>query len=326
MTDGTISPSRQPEVRRLPFARRFGKQLYFQAFVLLGLAFLLVFSYVPMFGIIIAFKDYSITDGIAGMFTSGWVGLANFSEFIHSYNFGLLIRNTLAISLLKLVFSFPIPILFAVMLNETRHMMFKKFVQTVSYFPHFISWVVISGMAYAFFSTNTGMVNHLLMSMHIIDKPWEVLTDPDAFWGLAVVSAIWKESGWWTIIFLAAIAGIDPSLYEAAEMDGASRLQRIAHVTLPGIKGAVIVVLILSLGNILGGGLVGSNFEQAFLLGNPLNSDKSQIIQTYSFTVGLAQGRFAFATAIDLMQSIISLTLILTSNAIAKRTSGSSLF
>ncbi|MEK0315079.1 ABC transporter permease [Cohnella sp. 56] len=326
MTDGTISPSRQPEARRLPFARRFGKQLYFQAFVLLGLAFLLVFSYVPMFGIIIAFKDYSITDGIAGMFTSGWVGLANFSEFIHSYNFGLLIRNTLAISLLKLVFSFPIPILFAVMLNETRHMMFKKFVQTVSYFPHFISWVVISGMAYAFFSTNTGMINHLLMSMHIIDKPWEVLTDPDAFWGLAVVSAIWKESGWWTIIFLAAIAGIDPSLYEAAEMDGASRLQRIAHVTLPGIKGAVIVVLILSLGNILGGGLVGSNFEQAFLLGNPLNSDKSQIIQTYSFTVGLAQGRFAFATAIDLMQSIISLTLILTSNAIAKRTSGSSLF
>ncbi|OME85220.1 protein lplB [Paenibacillus sp. FSL A5-0031] len=308
------------------FSRRFRKQITFQIFVWLGLAFLLVFSYIPMFGILMAFKDYSISSGIAGIFTSEWVGLRYFEELVNDYNFPSLVRNTLSISILKLIFSFPVPILLAIMLTEVRGSFVKRFVQTASYLPHFISWVVVSGIAFAFFSSETGLINEGLMSLGLIDKPLDILTNPDSFWGLAVSTAIWKEAGWWTIIFLAAIAGIDPGQYEAAEIDGAGRLKRIWYVTLPNMKGSIVIVLILSIGSILGGGLVGSNFEQVMLFGNVLNNEKSQIIQSYAFNTGLSQGRFAFATAIDLIQSIISVVLIVTSNAIAKRFSGSSLY
>ena len=308
------------------FLKRFQNQLPFQLFVWVGLVFLLIFSYIPMFGIIIAFKNYKISTGIEGIFTSSWAGLTHFKELVNDYNFPMLVRNTLVLSLLKIIFSYPIPILFAILLSEVKHVFLKRFVQTVSYLPHFVSWVVVTGIAYSFFSSGFGIINYLLQSLHLVDKPLDILTNPDAFWGLAVSTAIWKEAGWWTIIFLAALAGIDPSLYEAAEIDGAGRLKRILYITLPGLKNASIVVLILTIGNMLGGGLVGSNFEQAMLLGNTLNSEKSQIIQTYAFTIGLAQGRFSFATAIDLMQSVISVMLIFTSNAIAKRVSGTGLF
>lgn len=308
------------------FLKRLHKQLPFHLFVGLGILFLLVFSYIPMFGIIIAFKNYKISTGIEGIFTSSWAGLSHFRELINDYNFPSLVRNTLILSVLKVIFSYPIPILFAIMLSEVKHVFFKRFVQTVSYLPHFISWVVVTGIAYAFFSSGFGIFNELMMSLHIIKEPVQILTDPDSFYGLAVMTAIWKEAGWWTIIFLAALAGIDPALYEAAEIDGAGRLKRIQYITLPGLKSASIVVLILTIGSILGGGLVGSNFEQSMLLGNPLNNEKSQIIQTYAFSVGLAQGRFSFATAIDLMQSVISVFLIFTSNFIAKRFSGTGLF
>lgn len=306
--------------------RLFRKQISFHMFIWIGLAFVLIFNYIPMFGILMAFKEYKITSGIQGIFTSEWAGFKYFLEFYNDYNFPNLVRNTIAISLLKVIFSFPIPILLAIMLNEVRHLAFKRFVQTVSYLPHFISWVIVAGIAYAFFSTQVGAINSLLVEWNIIDKPIAILTDPDHFWSLVVASAIWKETGWWTVIFLAAIAGIDPSLYEAAEMDGAGRLKRILHITIPGIKSAIVVVLILTVGNILGGGIVGSNFEQSFLLGNPINADKSGIIQTYAFQSGLAQGRYAFATAIDLVQSIISVCLIFLSNFIAKKTTGNGLF
>lgn len=306
--------------------RTLKRQLPFHVFVLLGIAFLAVFSYTPMFGILMAFKDYKVTSGVSGIFTSSWVGLKYFEELVNDYNFSSLVRNTLAISVLKLVFSFPVPILFALMLNEVRSSFLKRFIQTVSYLPHFVSWVVVMGISYAFFSTETGLVNDVLQSIGWIDKPLEILTDPDSFWGLAVSTAIWKEAGWWTIIFLAAIAGIDPGLYEAAEIDEAGRMKRIWHITLPGMQSAIVVVLILSVGSMLGGGLVGSNFEQSMLLGNALNHEKSQIIQTYAFNIGLAQGRFAFATAIDLLQSVISVTLVLSSNYLAKRFSNTSLY
>ncbi|MGC5772418.1 sugar ABC transporter permease [Paenibacillus pabuli] len=279
-----------------------------------------------MFGIIIAFKDYNISTGIEGIFSSPWAGLSHFKELLDDYNFPSLVRNTLWLSILKVLFSYPIPILFAIMLSEVRNVVFKRFVQTVSYLPHFVSWVVVTGIAYAFFSSGYGIFNDLLLALHVIKEPIQVLTDPDSFYTLAVSTAIWKEAGWWTIIFLAALAGIDPALYEAAEIDGAGRMQRIFHITLPGLKGAAIVVLILTIGSILGGGLVGSNFEQSMLLGNALNVERSQIIQTYAFNVGLAQGRFSFATAIDLAQSVISLILIFSSNYIAKRVSGTGLF
>lgn len=306
--------------------KQFQKQLPFHVFVGLGVVYLIIFSYIPMFGILIAFKNYKISTGIEGIFTSSWAGLSHFKELIDDYNFPSLLRNTLMLSILKVIFSYPVPILFAIMLSEVRHVALKRFVQTVSYLPHFISWVVVTGIAYAFFSTGYGIFNELLLTLGVINHPIDVLTNPDSFYGLAVSTAIWKEAGWWTIIFLAAVAGIDPSLYEAAQIDGAGRLKRILHITLPGLKSASIVVLILSIGSILGGGLVGSNFEQSMLLGNALNSDNSQIIQTYAFNIGLAQGRFSFATAIDLMQSVISLFLIFSSNYIAKRVSGTGLF
>jgi len=306
--------------------KRFTKERTIHLFIWLGMLLLLIFNYVPMFGILMAFKKYTIVSGIQGIFLSEWAGLEYFKEFVTDYRFVELVRNTLVLSILKVVFTFPAPILFALLLNEARHLMFKRFVQTVSYLPHFISWVVVVGLAFSFFSTDIGVVNKVLMSWGWIEKPIALLTQADYFWGLAVGSAVWKEMGWWTIIFLAAIAGINPSLYEAAQIDGAGRLARIWHVTLPGMRGTIVVVTILTIGSILGGGLVGSNFEQAYLLGNELNNSKAEIVQTYAFKVGLADGRYSYAAAIDLIQSIISVVLIFTSNALAKRFTGSSLF
>ncbi|MFC4306318.1 ABC transporter permease subunit [Cohnella boryungensis] len=302
------------------------RQKHAHFFVLIGMLIVFVFQYMPMFGILMAFKNYTITSGIKGIFTSDWVGLKYFKEFFNYYNFDQMIKNTLGISLLKLVFTFPVPILLAIMLNELRGKFFKRFVQTVSYFPHFISWIVVSGLLVIFFSTNSGIVNDALLSLGIIKEPIPLLTDPDYFWGLAVGSAMWKEAGWWAIIFLAAISGLDPSLYESAEIDGAGRLRRIWNITLPGIRGTIVVVLILAVGSLLGGGLVGSNFEQSYLLGNVMNNEKSEILQTYAFKMGLAQGRYAYATAIDLLQSIIAIILVFGSNYISKKTTKSGLF
>jgi len=321
-----VSHSVQWSHRRAQFFKQLKKQRVLHLFVGLGMIFLLIFSYTPMFGILMAFKEYSISSGIKGIFTSEWVGLKHFNEFVSDYRFGEIVRNTLVLSFLKVLFTFPAPILLAILLNEARNLRFKKIVQTVSYLPHFISWVVVAGIAFSFLSADIGMINKALMSLGLIDKPLDILTNADHFWGLAVGSAVWKEVGWWTIIFLAAIAGIDPTLYEAAQIDGAGRLARIRHITFQGMKGTIVVVLILTIGSILGGGLVGSNFEQAFLFGNSINNSTSEIVQTYAFKVGLRDGRFSYAAAIDLIQSIISVILIFSSNYIAKRASGSSLF
>nr|WP_256992527.1 ABC transporter permease subunit [Paenibacillus sp. XY044] len=306
--------------------RRLRQQKFYQISVLIGIAYLLVFAYVPMVGLIIAFKNFKLSSGIPGFFTSEWVGFKWFLEFYHDISFWQIIRNTVVISLLKILFTFPIPILFAIALNEVRKEGLKRFAQTASYLPHFISWVVVSGMLFSFLNSQNGVVNQLLMAVGLIDKPMSFLASASYFWPLLVLSDIWKEMGWWTIIFLAAIAGVDPTLHEAAVVDGAGRLQRIMYVTLPSIKTTIIVVLILALGNLFGGGLGGSNFEQAYLLGNPVNNSVSEIIQTYTLKMGLAQGRYSYATAIGLIQSVISLTLILVSNYSAKKASGVGLF
>ncbi len=305
--------------------RTFKKQGMLQLFVLSGMLYLVIFNLIPMFGLIMGFKDYSITSGIKGIFTSDWVGLKYFEEFVTDYKFGRLVRNTVVLSVLKLIFTFPVPIAFAIMVNEIKNLKFKKVLQTCSYLPHFISWVIISSLAFQFLS-KTGVINTLLMNLHLIDKPIGFLTESSLFWGMAVVLDIWKEMGWWTIIFLAAIVGINQDYYEAAQIDGASRMQRIRYITLPCIKGTIVVVLIMTMGNLFGGGLSGSNFEQCYLLGNSVNADTSEIIQTYVFDVGLAQGRYAYATAVGMIQSVISLILIFASNFAAKKISGSGLF
>jgi putative aldouronate transport system permease protein len=306
--------------------KRFKSQLFYQVCALMSIAFLLIFAYTPMVGLIIAFKNYRLTSGIPGFFTSNWVGFKWFIEFYHDIDFWLIIRNTVMISSLKLIFTFPVPIFFALVLNEVRKQGVKRIVQTVSYLPHFISWVVVSGMIFSFFNEQTGLVNQFLVSAGLVNKPISFLSDPSYFWPMAVLSDIWKEMGWWTIIFLAAIVGVDSALYEAAVVDGATRLQRIRYITLPSIKGTIIIVLILSIGNLFGGGLGGSNFEQSYLLGNPVNNGMSEILQTYTLKMGLAQGRYSYATAIGLIQSVISLLLIYLSNFLSKRMSGIGLF
>ena len=306
--------------------KRFKSQFTLQVFAWMGVAFLIIFCFIPMFGIIIAFKDYKLTQGILGFFTSDWVGLKWFSEFYHDLVFWPTIRNTIAMSLLKLVFTFPVPIIFALAVNEVRISPIKRTVQTISYLPHFISWVVVSGMLFSFLNEQNGLLNQALLGMGVIDKPISFLSGPQYFLPIVVISDIWKEMGWWAIIFLAAITSVDLSMYEAAKVDGAGRLKQIWHITLPSIKGTIVIVLIMSIGNLFGGGISGSNFDQAYMLGNVANNSVSEILQTYTLKMGLSQGRFSYATAISLMQSIISLILVSTSNWISNRLTGTGLF
>lgn len=299
----------------------FKKQIWLQSMVIGGLIYLIIFSYVPMVGLVVAFKDYKISSGLVGMFTSDWVGLKWFVEFITSAMFKTVVRNTLVLSLLKIFVVFPVPIIFAIMLNEMRGSRFKKIVQTASYLPHFLSWIVVSGLCFTMFSSTNGLVNELLIKWGIISEPLKILTTGQQYWGLATGTELWKEMGWSAIIFIAAISGIDATLYEAAQIDGASRMQRIFHVTLPSIKGIIIVMFILSLG-----GLVSGNMEQALLLGNDLNRDYSEIINSYVTKVGLSQFRFDYATAVGLMQSVISVTLVFGSNVLSRKFTGASLY
>ncbi|MBF9016505.1 sugar ABC transporter permease [Oceanispirochaeta sp. M2] len=298
------------------------KQKYFHLMILMGMIYLFIFVYIPLFGIIIAFKDYRIVSGISGMFTSDWVGSKYFVEFFTDYQFSQIIRNTLAIIFLQLFFVFPVPILFAILLNEVKSVPFKRVVQTVSYLPHFISWVVVYGIAVALFAENGGLFNDLFVLLGLLEKPKAILTDPDAFWTVSVLSAVWKEMGWNAIIFLAAIAGINPALYEAADVDGASRIAKIKHITLPSLKSAIVIVLILKVGYLFKGGA----FEQCFLFGNRMNNGASEIIPTYAFRVGLVNGRYAFATAVDLLQSSVAIVVVYLINFISKKLTDSSLF
>lgn len=322
MMDGAVAGSRKGKDS---VWKRFWKQRTLQVFVLAGIVYVLIFNYIPMFGLVIGFKDYKITGGLQGMITSEWVGVKWFREFFTDYKFPELMRNTLVLSILKLLFSFPIPILFAILLNEVRNAKSKKFIQTISYLPYFISWVIVAGLL-RILASDTGIVNSILQGLHLADHPLEILTSPKYFTAMAVLTAIWKDSGWWAIVFLAAITGIDPTLYEAAEMDGASRLQKIRYITLPCIAPTITVVLIMALGNLLGGGLSGSNFEQCYLLGNQGNMEVSDIIQTYVMRIGLSKGRYSYATAVGMFQSVISVTLVFISNFISKRVSGNGLF
>lgn len=319
-----VSPSAKGAPPRKSIWSRLWNQRALQAFALVGVVYLIIFNYIPMVGILMAFKKYKITSGFVGIFTSPWVGLKYFEEFVTDYNFFSTLKNTLVMSLIKMVFTFPLPILLALVLNEVKCMPFKKLVQTTSYLPYFISWVIVTGFCQIFLQSN-GVFNNLLTSMGR-ETTVPFLTAPQYFLPIVVITACWKDMGWWAILFLASITGIDPTLYEAAEIDGAGRLKRIWHITLPGIKGTITVVLIMAMGNLLGGGLSGSNFEQSYLLGNAGNIEVSEIIQTYVMKVGLSNGRYSYAAAVGLFQSLISIILVMASNFVSKKVSGNSLF
>ncbi|MDR1950049.1 MAG: ABC transporter permease subunit [Spirochaetaceae bacterium] len=309
-----------------PLWKRIWLQRSIQCFALAGMVYLIIFNVIPMVGLVISFKDYHLETGFRGMFTSNWIGFRHFSEFFHEYNFTLLLRNTVMISVLKLIFTFPVPIIFAIALNEITNMGIKRVVQTSSYMPYFISWVVVSGFCILFLNTQNGIVNAMLVRFGLVEKPFNFLANPNVYWTIAVVTGVWKEMGWWAILFLAAITGIDPELYEAAIIDGAGRIKRIRHITIPCILPTIMVVLILSIGNLFGGSMGGSNFDQSFLLGNAGNRAASDIIQTYVFRIGLAQGRYDYAAAVGLIQSVVSVILIFLSNKISKQLTGSGLY
>ncbi len=307
--------------------RRFRSQGLLQLFAIMGFLYLVVFNYIPMFGLQIAFRDYKPTMGLAGFFNAPITsdnGFYHFLSFFRNPDFGVVMRNTISLSLLKLLFSFPLPIIFALALNEMRGTRVKRVVQTVSYLPHFISWVIVYGLAFTLLNTASGVVNEVLTNLGLPKK--EFLTDASLFWPMAVITDVWKEMGWWSIIFLAAMTGIDLAQYESAKVDGASRLQSIWYITLPNIKGTMAVVLILSIGALMSGGMGGSNFDQSFLFGNQLNYSRSVTLPYHIYYMGLTRMRFSYATAAGLFQSGISLFLVLTSNYISTKVSGHGFF
>ncbi|WP_036745968.1 ABC transporter permease [Paenibacillus sp. UNC451MF] len=289
----------------------FHKYKYYYLLLLPGLLYFLLFHYVPMGGIIVAFKDFKLAKGIFG---SEWAGLKWFELLFESEDFWVALRNTILISFYKLIFGFPFPILLALMLNELLGSAFKRILQTILYFPHFLSWVVLGGIMFTLFSSSTGILS-------VIGFKSSPLLDPGNFRGLLVISEIWKEAGWGTIIYLAAIAGINPELYEAARIDGAKRFQMIRYITLPSISNTIIILLILRTGHILSAG-----FDQVFILYNPMVYNIADILDTYVYRVGLSMGRYSLAAAAGLFKSVVGLLMLLFTNWLVRRMGGQGLW
>lgn len=291
---------------------------HYQLYMLIApaLIYYVIFHYIPMYGIQIAFKDFVPSLGIWG---SEWVGLEHIKQFFDSYQFWNVIKNTLGISLYGLVVSFPIPILLALMLNEVRHKKFKAFVQTLTYAPHFISMVVMVGMMFILFSPSTGVFNQIIVSLG--GSPVYFMGSAGLFKTVYVLSGVWQGMGWGSIIYLAALSAVDPHLYEAAYMDGASKLKKIIHIDLPAIVPTAVILLILNVGSIMSVG-----FEKVFLMQNPLNLSTSEVISTYVYKIGLLQNNYSYGAAIGVFNSVINFILLISVNTIAKRTSGSSLW
>jgi putative aldouronate transport system permease protein len=261
-----------------------------------------------MYGLILAFKDFKFSDGIMG---SAWVGLENFKYLFHLDAFYRVLGNSLILSLLKLVIYFPIPIILTIALNEIPFVRYKRISQTLLYLPYFISWVVIGGILVNLLSPSWGIINSAIRAFG--GEPVFFLGSAKYFRGIAIISNIWKNAGWDTIIYLAAITSINPELYEAATVDGASRLQRIRYITLPGIKTTIVILLLLTIGNLMNNG-----FEQIYMLQNASNLAVSEVIETYTYRLGIINGRFSFATTVGLFSSLVGFTLLMIANGIAK--------
>ncbi len=297
--------------------KKLWEQRYLQMMAIPGMIWMLIFNYIPMGGIIIAFKKYKITETIA---SAKWVGLKYFQEFFEDSNFIHIIANTLGISILKLIIGFPLPIIFALLLNEIKGTKFKKITQTLSYLPHFLSWVVLGGIMITWLSKE-GIINDILVGIHILKEPVSFLGDPKYFWGISLLSDIWKELGWSAIIYLAAIAGVDEQMHEAAIVDGANKFQRIKAITLPCISGTIAIMLIIQVANLLN-----SNFDQILVLKNQINISRSQVIDTYVYQMGMTMGKYSYATAVGLFKSVIALILLLIANKTSKKFLGRSLY
>lgn len=289
--------------------------------ILLSIPFIIyviIFCYVPLGGWLMAFQNYKPKNGLLH---SQFVGLSKFEFLFSNDQFLKVIRNTLAMGVINLVLGTVTAILFAILLSEFRFNRGKKVVQTISYLPHFLSWVIVTGIVFDVLSTENGIVNELLVNLHIIDKPFNFLADPKLFWWIVGFANVWKETGWNSIIYLAAITSISPDLYEAASIDGAGRLAKIWHITLPGIKPTFFILLIMNIGNVLNAG-----FEVQYLLGNGLVQSVSQTIDIYVLKYGISQADYSLGTAAGIFKSVVSLILIVIANQLAKKMGEEHLF
>nr|WP_294487512.1 ABC transporter permease subunit [uncultured Anaerosporobacter sp.] len=292
------------------FLKTVKKQAGLQSMVLPGVIFMIIFCFMPIYGLSIAFKNYTVVDTLA---TAKWVGFDNFMIAFRDKFFWKSVVNTLGISFLKLLIGFTIPIILSVMIYEIKDGPFKRIMQTISYLPHFLSWIVLGGMMISWMST-TGMFNEILLSLGVISEPRNILLDADKYWLIAVLSDVWKEAGWGTILYLAAMAGIDSTYYEAARIDGASRIKQILHITLPLLKTIICLNFILTVS-----GLLKSNLDQTLVLMNSQNRVKAEVIDSYVYRMGITQGDFSYAAAVGLGVSIVSLILLLSANYLTSK-------
>ena len=317
------NPSTASTPRKKPgFFKRAIEQWDLQLLVIPGILLLFVFSYIPIYGLVMAFQEYRMGD-FPGQ--SEWVGFKQFIALFTDKNLPLVLRNTLAISGLKLTIGFVCPIVFAVFLNEKHRDGIKKVIQTISYLPHFISWTVCATLLFDFLKADGGAVNELLMALHLIQEPIDFFGRGDLFWGLALVSDTWKELGWNSIIFISAMAGVDAEMYEAADIDGATRAQKMWHITIKAIKPTIVLLFIMNVG-----GILNQNFDQIMMLtkqlGNPMLKDTANVIDTYIFQVGISQNRASFGTAAGLVKSLINFVLLIMANTIADKAGENALF
>jgi putative aldouronate transport system permease protein len=279
-----------------------------------------LFDFTPLFGLLMAFKSYEPILGVKGIFTSDWNHFQHFSRLFQNFQFWPMVRNTLGINLLNALISIPVTLMFALLLNEVKHPKFKSLVQTITYLPHFLSWVIFGGLFITLLNT-TGIVNTILVEFNLIEEPIAFLGDPKYFWGVAIGTALLKDLGWGAILYLAAIAGVDQHLYEAAAIDGAGRFKRMWHVTIPGILPTLMVLIIFAVS-----GMLNNNFTQIYVLQNSLNLPTSQVIDTYVYQTGLLQFQFASATAIGLLKSVFALLLLVGANMLSKKLTKTGLF
>ncbi|MBE6351159.1 MAG: sugar ABC transporter permease [Spirochaetaceae bacterium] len=314
------------QLTKKTFGQRLRDEKYLQLMALLGVAWMLVFNYAPMYGILVAFKkNYRITVPLFSLefLKTPWAGdfgFEHFRKFLQDKEFANVMVNTLGISILKLCINFPLPIIFALLLNEVRYTAFKRVVQTISYLPHFLSWVVLGGILTSWLS-ESGLFNEILVKLGFMKEGITFLAYPKYFWAIIIISDLWKELGWGAIIYLAAIAGIDQEMYEAARIDGASRFRQIISITLPSISGTITIMFILAVG-----GLLNSNFDQIYVLYNQLNSERSNVIDIYVFNTAMRSMRYSYASAIGLFKSVVAFILLFISNQITKKINDTSLF
>ncbi|GAB6928464.1 ABC transporter permease subunit [Paenibacillus sp. JCM 10914] len=310
-------PGRGNKLARDQWLRKFYSQRHLQIMALLGVVWLFIFHYIPMYGVIIAFKEFNIVKSIG---EAPWVGLTHFKEFFANDDFATVMKNTLGISLLKLFIGFPLPIIFALFLNEVRSVRYKRTIQTISYLPHFLSWVILGGILMTFLA-DVGVINKILLTLNLITEPITYLAEPQYFWTIVITSDIWKELGWSAIIYLAAIASVSPEMYEASTIDGAGRFQKMWYITLPSIKSTISILFILAMG-----GMLNSNFDQILVLRNTLNESASNVIDIFVYNTGIQNGRYSYAQAVSLFKSVIAIVLLLIANQVTKKLNDTSLF